>query len=752
MNFKDVSMPFSHARQLFRMLVEWHHRAESSGGRGLPAKPNYTTFRKLLKDPRFGLTVVKFHRKIEMGRCAQCALLAFRCRTAQTPVAREAWQRIAARHQWLQRAQKVTYAVDRAKAAADYPRRTLYFAMDGGGGRDFILPHMAGADEEGPSKAVAGLATNPMKVMNGLVHGDSRSHVILSPGTIVASANHTCESVAVILSVAFEDHGDIPPEIVLQMDNASPNHNILVFAFCGLYVLEDVCERFRIRFELPHHAHDIYDAFEAVHAKAVHNSTFFSLSELVSIIEAAHKGIPGGSTSEAKAGSLMGHNVLVSLLWEVRDYYEWLAPGYRDPAQKKEAMSRAAFVCYDKLSGFHDFLIRKDKNGSVGLWGKQYMSDPDSAMQFIGTLTDRQLVRDVVGSRVPPAAPESDASQKCDVDKGFLSKLKGLTTGKFKDQFSAARMSDAVAICSRNWDHFKDLPHSLPPHRRLLPSELAMKLRQARKRAADGPHVWPSRPQYLHGDPRERSELSEACREKVVLPRQLTHLRCPGHRLLRGDAIALIARYGQQPKTVAELLARPAGLGAFVSTRAFKSKPLTEAWPSLGDARHWIWRILRIYEPGDEFDQPVGGKSVAETRCYQAHLYRPVNNGVQFNACWNVIRGGWNSRFRTDAEKAERRKEKARKAEEKASRKAEKASRKAEKASRKGTEAAENIEAMQKKRRRQDDSDDDAVKRSPVFCILRPENFVSGGFHLTKRRRVPAFIQKYLDALPAFKR
>ena len=49
---------------------------------------------------------------------------------------------------------------------------------------------MSASDVEGQSKAIDGFSTVPMKVFNGFVHGDRRSHVILSPGVIGATASH----------------------------------------------------------------------------------------------------------------------------------------------------------------------------------------------------------------------------------------------------------------------------------------------------------------------------------------------------------------------------------------------------------------------------------------------------------------------------------------------------------------------------------------------------------------------------------
>ena len=358
-----------------------------------------STFYSVLQSSEFGLDKLKFHRVVEMGRCPICCLLQYKCRTAESPAAREVWQRLACRHQWLQRAQKTRYALDRATAARDYPLTCLYFAMDGGSGHDYTFPHMAGAALEGPSKAVAKCYSNPLKVMNALIHGDVRSHVILSPGTIVAGANHTCESMMVVLNGAFADHGDIPPNICLQLDNASNNHNILVLAFAGLYVLEDVCETFKVRFELENHAHDIYDAFTAIHNRAVQKATFFKWEELRQIIIASHKSRSGISTQGPQPNSMMGHDVMVSNMWNVRDIWEWLAPGYHENSGL--ALSQGAFVCYDQLSAWHDFLIKKESSDSVGLWTKQYMSDGHDEYIYLGTLTNRKMVNLVVGDNQP---------------------------------------------------------------------------------------------------------------------------------------------------------------------------------------------------------------------------------------------------------------------------------------------------------------------------------------------------------------
>ncbi len=101
--------------------------------------------------------------------------------------------------------------------------------------------------------------------MTGQVHGDQRSCVyfcVLS--LIVANASHTCESIMMLINTAYDDHKDLPTQMSLNMDNASPNHCILVLAFCSLYVMEGIVAKFRVRFLLENHAHDIYDIFRAI--------------------------------------------------------------------------------------------------------------------------------------------------------------------------------------------------------------------------------------------------------------------------------------------------------------------------------------------------------------------------------------------------------------------------------------------------------------------------------------------------------
>eukprot|EP00971_Amphidinium_carterae_P306499 6090436-Amphidinium_carterae.2 len=90
--------------------------------------------------------------------------------------------------------------------------------MDGGSRHEFHLPHLSPHDVEGPNKEIDAVQTLPMKVMTALVHGDSRSYGILTPGAQQATANHTCECMAYVITRVLWDHGKLPPKITLQVD------------------------------------------------------------------------------------------------------------------------------------------------------------------------------------------------------------------------------------------------------------------------------------------------------------------------------------------------------------------------------------------------------------------------------------------------------------------------------------------------------------------------------------------------------
>lgn len=326
------------------------------------------------------------------------------------------------------------------------------------------------------SKAADNKHTPGFKIMNGLIHGDVRSHVVISPASVVAGSNHVCECILIAINTAYHEHGDLPTKFSVQLDNASNNHSMLVFTFIALYVLFGVFDEARIRFELPDHAHDIYDAFQAIHKKAVCDETFYTLEELINIIKDAHRGGVSRSSSATRVEprALMGDDVLVSNLWEVRDFWEWLFPGHSK--RPKESFALGAGIYYENMKSYHDFTLQRirgvDGEVQVGLWGKRYMSD--ATLRFLGTLTTWNLYKSVCENKVPQMQPRQASDNKSEErSTAMLGQLEKLTKGPWAEQFSQARLADAMAICREDWDHFRHSAGALPEKHRWLPKYLA---------------------------------------------------------------------------------------------------------------------------------------------------------------------------------------------------------------------------------------------------------------------------------------
>ena len=264
-------MPFHHKVCLWRLILRAHEGSKDGDCRWFTEEPAYPYFRKCILLADFKTVI--FHRVVDIGRCAKCEYFKWKLRSCP-PLLRPVWQDAFAKHHLLQIQQKRCYMADRARAAQDFPRSELYLAMDCGSGNEFVFPHLSRADREGPNKAIDGFATVPLKVCNGLLHGDTRSHVILSPGVIGATANHTCECLLIMINTCFLEHLVLPSVLSLQFDGASTNKCMLVLAFMALYVLEGVFSTVRARCEMENHAHDLYDSFHAVHAVKVRDSSF----------------------------------------------------------------------------------------------------------------------------------------------------------------------------------------------------------------------------------------------------------------------------------------------------------------------------------------------------------------------------------------------------------------------------------------------------------------------------------------------
>jgi hypothetical protein len=156
-----------------------------------------------------------------------------------------------------------------------------------------------------------------------------------------------------MVNSAYQEHGDLPSLLSVQFDGASTNKRGLTLAYLGLFVIEGVFLQARARCELKHRAHEVYDGFHAIHAGRVKRSTFYELEGLRGIIRGAHERL----RDRELLRPIGGHGVKVSDLWEVLDFWEWLAPGCSSLRARGHAVANAAFARYIGLGKFRDFRI-----------------------------------------------------------------------------------------------------------------------------------------------------------------------------------------------------------------------------------------------------------------------------------------------------------------------------------------------------------------------------------------------------------
>ena len=487
--------------------------------------------------------------------------------------------------------------------------------MDCGSGHEFVFPHLAAADREGPNKILDNASTVPMKVCNGLVHGDTRSRVILSPGVVGATASHTIECLSIIINTVLQEHNVMPPEFSMQFDGASTNKSILVLANLGLYVLFGVFRQARARNEVEHHAHDMYDAVHAVHAGAVRRSTFFHLEELINIIKAAHT----VAEDKSSLNPIAGHDVKVSCLWHVRDFWDWLCPGYTDQKTREHALHNAAFSSFSSFRGYRDFLLKLEadstpQNPRVGLWAKSYMTS--SKYECLGTLLTMESYVAVVQNKSPKLQNRGVSDCKTNRETEILKKYKAASIGRFRQQLPPERLADATAMASRNWEHFSGRNGELEPWALWLPHELASYLRRRGLRVGSEVHE-------VHGAQSSKSLQSvvavaehEEAKQMAslspdVLPPALKQRRHGAAEICsfkRGDIIEM-AKTSSRAPTDSEFQARLILPGSCVMTRP----------GDLGrQLEFWVWRVVKVYQPGEAL--PGMGKA-ADEFTYQAHLF-----------------------------------------------------------------------------------------------------------------------------------
>ena len=483
-----------------------------------------------------------------------------------------------------------------------------------------------------------------MKVMNGLVHGDTRSHVILSPGVVGATANHTVECLSILINTVFEEHGCLPPLLTLQFDGASVNKCILVLAFMALYVLYRVFTTARARCELENHAHDVYDAFQAVHAIQVRAKTFYHFEDLRSIIKAAH--LIGNDAHALRP--VAGHDVQVSNLWTVRDYWEWLCPGYTKETTRKHAMANAAFASYPGLHKFRDFKMELEEgstpeNGRVGLWAKVYMTSPEYT--YLGTILTTASVQAVIRGQPPPMQDRDVSDSKQTRENKVVTQMRSLSRGKLSSQFSADRLADAIAICERRWDHFKGCDGELSASALLLPHELAAKVQKKRAQTAQQSQ------QSLQSEREVASALVDASATRFPAGvQQRHHAGADLYGFRHGNEIPVAPATQQRAPSDREFATRLVTPGCFVLTRPAASSHWARCSPKLAKLDFWMWQVSKVYLPGQT---PPGASNPVSDYTYVAQLFQPKGKATssKWIPTWEVTEPKY---MRTEMEKAAR--------------------------------------------------------------------------------------------------
>ena len=485
-----------------------------------------------------------------------------------------------------------------------------------------------------------------------------------------------------------------------------------------------------------------------------------------------------------------GAQVQVNYLWNVRDFWSWLAPGYHE--NRDAALSGAAFVSYENLSQYRHFKLQLDHKAqpgrqvAVGLWAKQFLTD--TKWDYKGTVTTPELYKRVVGDVEPSAAPPSasPSEQKERAESKAVAAFRKVMNGPYQEQFNAERMADSLALVQHRFDHFEDREANVKPEQQMLPRQLAVYLSN-RQRECEGLVGVQGGIGAEGGAPDEPVHADEGIpaallppKKKPVQMRQRLHALKQVLRLRTSKDVPVRQVGGRTPQQSLEAFrTRKVRLGQFVATPAAHGK-LDNIAKNL-PKRLWLWKILRILKPGEQMPKnTIRLKTCVETT-YEAQLWTskvenpgdyPVGSLVP---CWEKVPKGFF--LRTPQEKALRRqrkeageepsphhKSKDKKDNKKKKKKKKKDSdkgkqdkkdkkRKAESeseaaaASASSEEKAEDAVARPKRKRNEFTDHLKFTTRKPITGYLRTDNLIGGSFTLTTTCRIPTFVLAKLKTL-----
>ena len=139
---------------------------------------------------------------------------------------------------------------------------------------------------------------------------------------------------------------------------------------------------------------------------------------------------------------------------------------------------------------------------------------------------------------------------------------------------------------------------------------------------------------------------------------QRAHVLGRSLQLARSTDVQVVAGPAGGPRTADEFRVSPVAAGSCVITRPATKTKLALLAPALQGLPFWVWRILRVVDPGSALPANSRRLAAADVTVFEAHLYSPDNGTAT-----GVMRPVWDVQeetvfLRTPAEKQGRKEKK----------------------------------------------------------------------------------------------
>ena len=284
-------------------------------------------------------------------------------------------------------------------------------------------------------------------------------------------------------------------------------------------------------------------------------------------------------------------------------------------------------MTYEGLQRYRDVSMRLEatstmENPRVGLWAKAFMSD--SEYSYVGTLTTMDLYTAVCGrdNKLPGPLPLTQSRQKVSREEAVLRKFRQVRAGPYAEQFSEARLADAIAMCKRDWSHFSKSCGALPADgsRQWMPHQLAAEMRRRGVLGVRGVRVTES-----VGSASSAGAVGFDPATQPEPLQQRAHVLGRSLQLARSTDMQLVAGIAGGPRTAEEFKVSPVAAGSCVITRPATKTRLALLAPALQGLPFWVWRILRVIDPGSALPANSRRLAAADVIVFEAHLYSPDN-------------------------------------------------------------------------------------------------------------------------------